>query len=430
MARARTSPGACDKKQAFATMAEARPLLDLLLISQPHGGAHAYRCDACQRIHLAGHPAHVYARQAPRWQKRRRKKQRRRHDEAVEPYDPAQFVWEVERHEMETTTTLGVTTELIDTFPPLNPNGIAPAIGTEVIHPTPESDDTIGHPGAQFAWVPVPDIMIDDTYQRTLSSAKVTDIVANFEPVTFGVVYLSRRADGTLWAIDGQHRCAAVEAKYGPHATKRVPSFILTGLSIEDEARIYYLMNRHRLQPTAYDGFRARLAFGDSVAREIKAILDQRGLAVVGGSSFRSTLRFTEIVAIAEVEQIYRAGWLPRTLDVIDAAWPGVEGAHRAAYLRGVRTFLETFAADLYGDDVSARIARARHDRVVDVLAGLGPHGLDNRAKFYAEAIGARTAVGMARGIHASFNRNLGQAMRLPAWGELGVETSADEEGS
>jgi hypothetical protein len=451
MARAHTSASACEKKVSYQTEGEARTHLDLLLLSQPHGGAHMYRCDACGQFHLAGRPSHVYGGREPRWKKRQRRKGRRRHDEDPEPVLVGRnwFVGEVEEMNAKMgadphASTLfdahlagGTNMARENTLDDKDDDQIAgentaPAhLGDEVIHPTPQDPtaDTIGHRGADFAWIGVDEITVDPTYQRAISPSKVNAIVEGFDIDVFGVVYLAQREDGTLVALDGQHRVAAVRDKFGPDATKKIPCFVLRNLAHQDEARIYYKMNRHRLQPTAFDGFRARLVFGDEVAVAIKKILDDRGLMVRGGMT-QAVLRFNEVQAIAETEVLYRAEWLEEVLDVIGDAWMGQNGAHRASYLKGVRVFLETFYEEFYGEGTPQRVKDQRRTRLVDTLATLGPSGLDNRAKFYAESIGARTAVGMARGIHARFNTSMRGVARLPMWGETGViEDAVIEEG-
>lgn len=456
MARATTTAASCAKKERYDARAAAQVHLDLLLLTQPFGNARVYRCDNEEtgvHYHISGRPAHVYAKKEGRARKekermrRDRHRRRRRQDEEPAEFFPARglFVAEVEDFMVTTQSVESSFDEAITRQYRLLAHavldeegatamdeadeviaGAEPAhLGETIVSPE-QDDDKIGHAGMDFAWVPVNEIKADDKYQRLLSPSRVNEIAENLNPFAFGMVYLSQRGDGSLYALDGQHRVAAIETKYGPGATKQVPAMVLRSLSPQDEARFYYIMNRHRLQPTAHDAFKARLAFDDEAATNVKRALDDRGIVVSTGMT-RSVLRFNEVQAIAEIENLYRTGYLHEVLDVIGEAWRGRDGAHRAVYLKGIRTFLETFWDEFYADTTPQRVRRNRRERLIDALAALGPAGLDDRAKFYADTISARAPIGMARGIHRRFNQGLRGVIRLPQWGE-GDEIERGEE--
>lgn len=422
MPRGTTTPGACERKVAYASLDEARVHLDLLQITQPHGGAHCYVCNICGQIHLSGDPGHV---PEPRWKKRKRRKQRRRHDE-----DPDErpvftgrnlFVGELTEFMVTKEAAQDDFSERIVAI--LQKGGLTLVDNENEVVAGPEPSPAIQDPAAtrighlgDFTWVAAEQVGVDPTYQRGLNEAKVNKIAEGFDTDVFGVVYLSQRGDGSLMALDGQHRVAAVVLKFG--GDKEVPCYVLGHLSPQDEARIYYKMNRDRLSPTAYDGWRARCAFGDEAALAVKHLLDAHGIVVKGGLT-APQLRFNELQAINATEEIYRAGNLPFVLDAIDEAWMGVPGAHRATYMRGIQTFVATFRSEFFGDDVTDRIRAGRRARLVDALAMLGTSGLDRRAKFYQDSIGARTPIAMARAIHHAFQRGLKQGgLKLPQWGE------------
>src|SRR5258708_7808516 len=46
-------------------------------------------------------------------------------------------------------------------------------------------------------------------YARPLREPRVKKLVAEFDPLGVGVLYLSMRDDGSYWIIDGQHRAEA-----------------------------------------------------------------------------------------------------------------------------------------------------------------------------------------------------------------------------
>src|SRR5690554_1338293 len=85
---------------------------------------------------------------------------------------------------------------------------------------------------------------IDHSYQRPISPTMVNRIVKAFDSRLFGIVTASRRADGSYWVLDGQHRIAAL-IKMGK-GNISVPCEVLTGLSMEDEARVFHLRNANK----------------------------------------------------------------------------------------------------------------------------------------------------------------------------------------
>lgn len=107
-------------------------------------------------------------------------------------------------------------------------------------------------------------IKVDHRYQRTLNDAKRLDIVANFNWVAFGAISVNRRSDGSLWAIDGQHRLGAAKSRedidHVPCVIFEIPD------SIEEEAAAFLALNTLRRALTSKEKFRAQIISGDTVA--------------------------------------------------------------------------------------------------------------------------------------------------------------------
>jgi hypothetical protein len=271
----------------------------------------------------------------------------------------------------------------------------------------------VGNPSSTFAWIDASRIEVDEGYQRNLNEKRVHQIVRSFDPDVFGVVWVSEREDGSIACLDGQHRVAAA-LLLNPGQSVWVPSLVYTGLSSDDEARIFFKMNRHRLAPTAIDGWRARLSFNDPDVLAMKGILDQFGIEVVmGGTGGR--IAFNQVIAVSEVEGLYKAGILPVVLTVIDEAWKGEKNAHKGLHMRGISVFLRTFN-DYFAD---AGVGGLRMDRLITTLASLGVDGLERTAAFYRQSIGAPPSTALARAIHDRFNKGLSgkSRVRLPQWG-------------
>jgi hypothetical protein len=181
-------------------------------------------------------------------------------------------------------------------------------------------------------------------------------------------------------------------------------------------------MNRNRLSPTAFDGFKARLAFKDPVAVGIQEVVNSHGVTIRIGVT--GHLKFHEVQAIAQCETLYRRGMLNDVLTFIGLGWKGEDSAHKAVLMRGVYVFLNQFHDEFYGDETHPKLRADRRARLVDTMADLPPMAIERRAKFYQTSIGDSAGTATARALHKAFNERLRNSMRLPKWGD-----TEDEEG-
>jgi hypothetical protein len=144
----------------------------------------------------------------------------------------------------------------------------------------------------------VGDLQVDHSYQRPEDQAKINGWVANgFDPFAFGMLILSKRSDGSLFIVDGQNRNAMLRQM--GWEDQLVPALVLTGLSVEQEARIFRVTNQERKALTQLSLFQARLVEGDPVAVDINAILTQAGLRITAGGSK------TAFAAVKAAERVY-----------------------------------------------------------------------------------------------------------------------------
>ncbi len=60
--------------------------------------------------------------------------------------------------------------------------------------------------GANSMEVSLADLNVDSNYARELDEAWVETIVSGWDPDLFRNPLVSRRSDGSLWVVDGQHR--------------------------------------------------------------------------------------------------------------------------------------------------------------------------------------------------------------------------------
>lgn len=185
-------------------------------------------------------------------------------------------------------------------------------------------------------------------YQKPVETARVSRIVARFNPAKLGSVLLSDRKDGTYAIVDGQHRLAAVRQMN----IDEIHAVILEGLTVEQEADLFRTQNENVVPPNAIDQFRAGVVAKDPHYLTIKAILDKYGYAVSDDSRpyhVRAVGTLTGIVCQHDFAV------LDKTFEYIAAAWP----ADVSAIQRTMLVLLAEFASR-YGTKVSAAQFAAR----------------------------------------------------------------------
>jgi len=111
----------------------------------------------------------------------------------------------------------------------------------------------------------VDDLKLHPSYGRHSNQKRLKKLRANWSPVAIGTITVSKRANGSLVVIDGNHRITVARDEHTPHF---VTAKVFTGLSLPDEAALYFA-NNDALPQGAKDLFRAELAFGDPLALAI-----------------------------------------------------------------------------------------------------------------------------------------------------------------
>lgn len=134
--------------------------------------------------------------------------------------------------------------------------------------------------GKRTAIVPVDLLDVDYSYQR-VRTAHVNKIYDKWDPNQCDYLIVSYR-DDKFYIIDGQHRYYAALAR----GVKDLPCIIRTGLTMEDEARIFVEMNTSRKPLNPFDTFKANIANGNENIPEVKVdmiikrVCDKHGIKV------------------------------------------------------------------------------------------------------------------------------------------------------
>lgn len=169
------------------------------------------------------------------------------------------------------------------------------------------------------------ELNLDDSYQRSTdnggSQALIKKIAMGWDWRMCLPLVVSKRDDGSLWVIDGQHRLAAAMMRGD---IPFLPCCVGVYGSVADEAAMFVAMNRARKPMNRLDDFHAAIASGDSEAIQIADIIKGAGFTVSRKTGSQSwvpgEVAFTS--AIAKVLRKHGAKVCSDALTIMQEAWP------------------------------------------------------------------------------------------------------------
>jgi hypothetical protein len=175
-------------------------------------------------------------------------------------------------------------------------------------------------------------IIIDRRYQRDERPQLVASISAHAAWEPFGVVICAKRVNGVLVALDGQQRLAGLLSTLNP--PKRIPVIWFPVASIEEESRIFSIINEARKAVLPLEKHKARLVQKEPFAMAIARAAEKVGFSIGTGGQDPRTIK-----AIAALNWVYNEigeEGLVQVLTVIRDAWPNENSATSPFILKGV----------------------------------------------------------------------------------------------
>lgn len=127
-------------------------------------------------------------------------------------------------------------------------------------------------------WISVDRLKVDPAYQRATDGHHSRRIIFGmfkaWDWTLCQPLVVSRRNDGELFILDGQHRHEGAVKRGDVH---HLPCVILAGVGHAGEAEAFVALNTKRQRLSQADLFNAMLAAGDEIAIATAALLEQTG---------------------------------------------------------------------------------------------------------------------------------------------------------
>lgn len=257
----------------------------------------------------------------------------------------------------------------------------------------------------KYGWVDLTDgkLVIDPEVQGVRRERRVREIADNWDDRAAGVVTLSRRSDNTLAVIDGQHRIAGASLTQdrpervvadhilpATHKVTRLWGKVYEGLSQEEEAQMYLLLNNTKI-PMAIDRVAVAAIAGNEAAERVVNTANKYGWYLKKAPRIQSPAALLKVASMDDDGVI-----LDRVFYIATKAWTHAPDSTRSNIMEGlarlikdrphlddnrmVRVLGKYKPATILANIESLRSTYAARARVV-AIAGLYDRGLSDARK-------------------------------------------------
>lgn len=228
----------------------------------------------------------------------------------------------------------------------------------------------------KLALVPVSEMFVDTTYQRTVQS-HVNKIAKNWDNNKCSILQVSYRSNIDKYAIiDGQNRWTAAKRVGITHLLCQ----IYENLTLKEEAKIFAEQNDNVSKIGSADKFKSLLIMEDPICLQIKSLCDEFGIAIrktYGDSLSKSRKNLNGLITAQRIVENYGIGCLRWIFDVIErSGWDLTAKAYTDRNFQVLISFYRarfdknTFAADT--------------EKLITLYANVGEYnGLVNHANKY-----------------------------------------------
>jgi hypothetical protein len=224
----------------------------------------------------------------------------------------------------------------------------------------------------ELVWLDPAEILVDAGYQRSIEGETarklIREIAADWDWDLCQPIAVSRREDGTLWVIDGQHRHAAAKLRGD---ISLLPAQVLRFSGPAEEAEAFVRLNQQRRRLSGTELFRAAVAAGDPEKTSILAAIEGAGLTIAPHQNYQFW-KPGMIFHLAGIEKAWREHGeeaCSTALVLLRQAWPGSVLRYGATLFPGI--------AAVAGDEFAerGRFEEARFEAFLGMLAKRSQYG-------------------------------------------------------
>lgn len=250
---------------------------------------------------------------------------------------------------------------------------------------------------AHLQWVPADDLRVNPVAQREFRPNHARDLLHKFDIDKFQVPHVNRRADGSLYIMEGQHSTWAYRHFFGDG--QQIQVWLYEGLSEREEAEFFLSLNdRKNIDPM--DRFKAGVTAEREAESDIDRIVRANGCTV---SKSRADHSIGAIGALNTIYQRHGGAVLGRTLRVIRDSFG--EGGYERPVMLGIAAVLARYSDQIDDQRLTTKLGSIRN----------GWKGLVQRTAQIRQSHGVSQAEAASAAVVEIYNSGRG-GVKLMTW--------------
>ena len=201
-------------------------------------------------------------------------------------------------------------------------------------------------------------------YQRPVETEDVDKLITKWNPCLLTPIVVSFR-DGNFNVVDGQHRIAAMRKMAGG-GDVIVPCIIYTGLTYEQEAELYYMLDQTREKLRLRHATKALVESGtDAEIIDVKQRVEDAGFSWALDRPTGEPFEISTTRAVINAYRLPGGAAFSRMLGLIAGAWHGTPNSLKASIFSGMALFVKTYETELVDQTFIKRLSVVDPDEII-----------------------------------------------------------------
>ena len=201
-------------------------------------------------------------------------------------------------------------------------------------------------------------------YQRPVETEDVDKLIAKWNPCLLTPIVVSFR-DGNFNVVDGQHRIAAMRRMAGG-GDVIVPCIIYTGLTYEQEAELYYMLDQTRGKLRLGHATKALVESGaNAEIIDVKQRVEDAGFTWALDRPTGEPFEISTTRAVINAYRLLGGAAFSRMLGLIAGAWHGTPNSLKASIFSGMALFVKTYETELVDQTFIKRLSAVDPDEII-----------------------------------------------------------------
>lgn len=201
-------------------------------------------------------------------------------------------------------------------------------------------------------------------YQRPVETEDVDKLIAKWDPCLLPPIVVSFR-DGNFNVVDGQHRIAAMRKMAGG-GDVTVPCIIYTGLTYEQEAELYYMLDQTRGKLRLGHATKALVESGSNAEiMDVKQRIEDAGFVWALDRPTGEPFEISTTRAVINAYRLLGGAAFSRMLGLIAGTWHGTPNSLKASIFSGMALFVKTYETELVDQTFIKRLSAIDPDEII-----------------------------------------------------------------